>query len=62
MAGKALLLLGSQLLFEKQHKLVEKDLKTNQDMRKKKKREHRSLALRKELFILVRLITSGYDL
>lgn len=31
-AGKALLLLlGSQLLFGKQHKLVEKDLRTNQD-------------------------------
>lgn len=32
MAGKELLpLLGSQLLFGKQHKLVEKDLKPNQD-------------------------------
>lgn len=30
-AGKALLLLGSQLLFGKQHKLVERDLKINQD-------------------------------
>lgn len=29
-AGKALLLLGSQLLFGKRHKLVEKDLKTSQ--------------------------------
>lgn len=31
MAGKALPLLGSQLLSGKQHKLVEKDLRTNQD-------------------------------
>lgn len=32
MAGKGLLPpLGSQLLFGKQHKLVEKDLKPNQD-------------------------------
>lgn len=54
-AGRVLLLLGSQLLFGKQHKLVEKDLKTNEDTRTTttKKIRMEISAVGKELFILM---------
>lgn len=59
-AGRALLLLGSQLLFGKQHKLVEKDLKTNEDTRTTTTKQKKKTTIRmeisavgKELFILM---------
>lgn len=55
-AGRVLLLLGSQLLFGKQHKLVEKDLKTNEDTRTTTtttKIRMEISAVGKELFILM---------
>lgn len=47
-AGKALPLLGSQLLFGKQHKLVEKDLKPNQDTATKNN-QNKDLCYRKAI-------------